>query len=101
MPLCSVWQPAKKRSAVATKTGFARKIDIFLDRHLLSSATRAIAGFLLHQTVTLVIWGQMLELEVYAAGLPDLEKILELDPRFVGAISAELRPKTKTQPLGA
>ena len=86
----------------------------------------------------------MLELEVYAAGLRDLDKILELDhqlaaipglrykvdrnhhlvyleldqpaitlreiraifrelaldPRFVGAIPAELRPKTKTQPLG-
>jgi hypothetical protein len=86
----------------------------------------------------------MLELEVYAAGLRDLEKILELDhqlaaipglrykvdrnhdlvyfeldqptitfrevraifrklgldPRFIGAIPAELRPKTKTQPLG-
>ena len=87
----------------------------------------------------------MLELEVYAAGLSDLDKILELDhqlaaipglrykvdrnhnlvyleldqptvtfreiraifrklaldPRFIGAIPAELRPKTKTQPLGA
>ena len=87
----------------------------------------------------------MLELEVYAAGLRDLDKILELDhqlsaipglrykvdrnhnlvyleldqptvtireiraifrrlgldPRFVGAIPAELRPKTKTQPLSA
>jgi hypothetical protein len=83
----------------------------------------------------------MLELEVYAAGLRDLDKILELDhqlaaipglrykvdrnhhlvyleldqptitfreifrelaldPRFVRAIPAELRPKTKTQPLG-
>jgi hypothetical protein len=86
----------------------------------------------------------MLELEVYAAGLRDLNKILELDhqlaaipglrykvdrnhnvvyleldqpiitfreiraifrklaldPRFVGAIPPELRPKTKTQPLG-
>ena len=54
----------------------------------------------------------MLELEVYAAGLGDLDKILELDqpaitfcklaldPRFIGAIPAELRPKTKTQPLG-
>ena len=85
----------------------------------------------------------MLELEVYAAGVRDLNKILELDheleavpglrykvdrnhdlvyleleeptvtfreirsmfrklgldPRFVGAIPAELRPKTKTQPL--
>lgn len=43
MPVDSVWQPAKKRSAAAKKTGFARKIDIFQDRHLLSSATRAIA----------------------------------------------------------
>jgi hypothetical protein len=86
----------------------------------------------------------MLELEVYAAGLSDLDKILELDhqlagipglrckvdrnhnlvyfeldqptitfretraifrklgldPRFIGAIPAELRPKTKTQLLG-
>ena len=86
----------------------------------------------------------MLELEVYAAGVRDLNKILELDielegipglyykvdrnhdvvymqlewpsvtfreirstfrklglePKFVGAIPAELRPKTKTQPLG-
>ena len=85
----------------------------------------------------------MLELEVYAAGLRNLDKILELDhqltaipglrykvdrnhnvvyfeldeptitvreiraifrklsldPRFIGAIPAELRPKTKTQPL--
>jgi hypothetical protein len=87
----------------------------------------------------------MIELEVYAAGLRDLNKILELDhqletipglrykvdrnhdlvyleldeptvtfreiraifrkldfdPRFVGAIPMELRPKTKTQPLSA
>ena len=85
----------------------------------------------------------MLELEVYAAGVRDLNKILELDheleavpglrykvdsnhdlvyleldeptvtyrdiramfrklglePRFVGHIPAELRPKAKTQPL--
>ena len=85
----------------------------------------------------------MLELEVYAAGLGDLDKILELDhqlsaipglrykvdrnhnlvyleldqptvtfreiraifrklaldPHFIGAIPAEFRPKTKTQPL--
>ena len=85
----------------------------------------------------------MLELEVYAAGVRDLDKILELDheletiaglrykvdsnhdlvyleleaptvsfrdirarfrklglePRFVGAIPSELRPKTKTQRL--
>ncbi len=85
----------------------------------------------------------MLELEVYAAGVRDLDKVLELDhelealtglrykvdrnhdvvyleleepsvsfreirsifrklgldPRFVGAIPPELRPKTKTQPL--
>lgn len=85
----------------------------------------------------------MIELEVYAAGLRDLSKILELDheleaiaglrykvdsnhdivymeleeptitfreiraifkklgldPRFIGAIPPELRPKTKTQPL--
>ena len=85
----------------------------------------------------------MLELEVYAAGLRDLDKILELDqqlssvpglrykvdrnhnlvylelgqptitfreiraifrnlaldPRFIGAVPAELWPKTKTRPL--
>jgi len=85
----------------------------------------------------------MIELEVYAAGLRDLNKILELDheleaiaglrykvdsnhdivymeleeptitvreiraifkkldldPRFIGAIPPELRPRTKTQPL--
>lgn len=85
----------------------------------------------------------MLELEVYAAGVRDLNKILELDheleavaglrykvdsnhdvvyleldeptvtfreiratfrklglePRFVGSIPSELRPKIKTQPL--
>ena len=85
----------------------------------------------------------MLELEVYAAGVRDLNKILELDqelqaitglrykvdsnhdvvyleleeptvtfrevramfrklgldPRFIGSIPSELRPKTKTQPL--
>lgn len=85
----------------------------------------------------------MLELEVYAAGVRDLNKIMELDhelgglaglrykvdanhdlvylemeepnvtvreirasfrrlglePRFVGAIPPELRPKSKTQPL--
>ena len=85
----------------------------------------------------------MIELEVYAAGLRDLNKILELDhqleaipglrykvdsnhdivyldldeptitfrevraifkklgldPRFIGPIPPELRPKTKTQPL--
>lgn len=86
----------------------------------------------------------MFELEVYAAGVRDLNKIMELDiefeaipdlhykvdrehdivymelewpsvtfreiratfrklgldPKFVGAIPPELRPKTKTQPLG-
>jgi hypothetical protein len=85
----------------------------------------------------------MIELEVYAAGVRDLNKILELereleaiagmrykvdsnhdlvyleldeatvtfreiraifrklqlDPRFVGAIPSELRPRSKTQPL--
>jgi len=85
----------------------------------------------------------MIELEVYAAGLRDLNKILELDhqleaiaglrykvdsnhdlvyleldeatisvreipaiflklgldPRFIGAIPPELRPRTKTEPL--
>ncbi len=87
----------------------------------------------------------MIELEVYAAGVRDLNKILELDhqlatvpglrykvdsnhdlvylemdepvitlreiravfrkleldPRFVGAVSPDLRPKTKTQLLSA
>ena len=87
----------------------------------------------------------MLELEVYAAGVRDLNKIMELDhqletmpglrykvdsnhdlvylemeeptftfreiratfrklgldPRFVGAIPPELRPRSKTQPLTA
>jgi len=86
----------------------------------------------------------MIELEVYATGLRDLDKILELDhqfeaipglrykvdsnhdlvyleldeptiatreiraifkkldldPRFIGAIPPELRPKSKTKPLG-
>jgi hypothetical protein len=54
----------------------------------------------------------MIELEVYAAGLRDLNKILDLDreikaifkklgldPCFIGAIPLELRLKTKTQPL--
>jgi hypothetical protein len=88
---------------------------------------------------------RMLELEVYAAGVRDLNKIMELDmeleaipglrykvdrnhdivymeldeptvtfreiratfgklglePKFVGAVPPELRPKTKTQLLGA
>jgi hypothetical protein len=87
----------------------------------------------------------MVELEVYAAGLRDLNKVLELDhqlaaiaglrykvdsnhdpvyleldeptvdvreiraiflklgldPRFIGAIPPELRPKSKTEPLSA
>jgi hypothetical protein len=87
----------------------------------------------------------MVELEVYAVGLRDLNKVLELDhqlaaiaglrykvdsnhdlvyleldeptvnvreiraiflklgldPRFVGAIQPELRPKSKTEPLSA
>jgi hypothetical protein len=86
----------------------------------------------------------MIELEVYAAGVRDLNKILELDheleaiaglrykidsnhdlvyldldeptitfreiraifrkldldPRFIGAVPPELRPKNETQPLG-
>jgi hypothetical protein len=54
----------------------------------------------------------MIELEVYAAGLRDRNKIpimfrevraifkkLGVDPRFIGAIPPELRPKTKTQLL--
>jgi hypothetical protein len=47
----------------------------------------------------------MLELEVYAAGVRDLDKIPELDHQFAAIPGlrykvAELRPKTKTQPLG-
>ena len=97
----------------------------------------------LHHLVRIVESTRMIELEVYAAGVRDLNKILELDhqleavaglhykvdsnhdlvylqfeepvislreiraifrridldPRFVGAVSPELRPKTKTQPL--
>ena len=100
------------------------------------------AGFFLHRPTESVQFC-VLELEVYAAGLRDLDKILEpdhqlssisglrykvdrnhdlvyheldaptinfreiraifrrlsLDPRFIGAIPTELRPKTKTQPL--
>lgn len=41
----------------------------------------------------------MRELGVYAAGVRDLSKILELDPRFIGTIPSELRPRTKTQVL--
>jgi hypothetical protein len=40
----------------------------------------------------------VLELEVYAAAVCDLDKIRELDIEF-GAIPAELRPKTRTQLL--
>jgi hypothetical protein len=64
----------------------------------------------------------MVELEVYTSGLNDLDKILQLEhqlsglrynmdrnhnlvyfehPRFNGANPAELRLKTKPQPLGA
>ena len=97
----------------------------------------------LHDSMSLVKCWPMLELEVYAAGLRDLNKILELDhqleaipglrykvdsnhdvvyldldeptitfreiraifkklgldPRFIGAIPPELRPRTKTQLL--
>jgi hypothetical protein len=42
----------------------------------------------------------VLELEVYAAGVRDLNKILEPDIEL-GAIPAELRPRTKTQLLEA
>jgi len=38
----------------------------------------------------------VLELEVYAAGVCDLNKIRELGIEF-GAIPTELRPKTRTQ----
>ena len=63
----------------------------------------------------------MIELEVYAAGVRDLSKILELEavpglhykvdsnhdlvymeleePRFIGPVPPELRPKVKTQVL--
>jgi hypothetical protein len=40
----------------------------------------------------------VLELEVYAATVCDLDKIRELDIEF-GAIPAELRPKTRIQLL--
>jgi hypothetical protein len=97
----------------------------------------------LHRRADLVEWQAMIELEVYAAGVRDLNKILELDhqleavaglrykidsnhdlvyleleeptisfreiratfrklgldPRFVGAVPPELRPKMETQLL--
>ena len=97
----------------------------------------------LHRRAELVEWQPMIELEVYAAGVRDLNKILELDhqleavaglrykvdsnhdlvylelaeptisfreiratfrklgldPRFVGAVPPELRPKMETQLL--
>ena len=100
---------------------------------------------LLHRGHMLVTLGAMIELEVYAAGVRDLNKILELDhqleavpalrykvdsnhdivyleldeptitlreirsiflklglePRFVGEIPPELRPRSKTQLLSA
>ena len=120
---------------------FIRKIEIFLRRF----ASRAITYCLfLHHSRTLAkLSPAMIELEVYAAGLRDLNKILELDhqleaipglrykvdsnhdivyldldeptitfreiraifkklgldPRVIGAVPPELRPKTKTQPL--
>jgi hypothetical protein len=109
-------------------------------------ASRAVNS-LLHRAPMLVKVAAviMIELEVYAAGVRDLNKILELDrefeavpalrykvdsnhdivyleldevsitfreirgiflklglePRFVGAIPPELRPRSKTQPLSA
>src|SRR3954451_13214022 len=106
-------------------------------------SSRANSSFASRNALSTV--GLMLELEVYAAGVRDLNKILELDhqletlagvrykvdrnhdlvyfemdeptvsfreirnvfrklgldPRFVGAIPAELRPRSKTQPLTA
>ena len=46
----------------------------------------------------------MIELEAYAVGLRETPSIfpkLELEPRFVGAMPAELRPRSKTQLLSA
>ena len=49
----------------------------------------------------------MIELEVYAAGVRDLREPpgfflkLGLEPRFVGALPPELRPRSKTQLLSA
>jgi hypothetical protein len=46
----------------------------------------------------------MIELEAYAVGLRETLSILpklELEPRFVGAMPAELRPRSKTRLLGA
>ena len=76
----------------------------------------------------MAIWTKILELDHQVAAIPGLRykvdrnhnlvyleldqptitfreiraifRKLGLDPRFVGAIPAELRPKTKTQPLG-
>ena len=45
----------------------------------------------------------MIELEVYAVGLretPNIFPKLELEPPFVGAMAAELRPRSKTRLLG-
>ncbi len=113
-----------------------------LPNEVRQSAGSARSTFPLHRSAASVKFC-MLELEVYAAGLRDLDKILELDhqlssipglrykvdrnhdlvyleldqptitfreiraifrklsldPRFIGAIPSELRPKTKTQPL--
>src|SRR5439155_7782981 len=113
-----------------------------LPKEFRQPARRARSTFSLHRPTTSVKFC-MLELEVYAAGLRDLDKILELDhqlssipglrykvdrnhdlvyleldqptitfreiraifrklsldPRFIGAIPTELRPKTKTQSL--
>jgi hypothetical protein len=117
---------------------FANDLEIPLRR-----ATKAISDFATGERSLYA--GRMLELEVYAAGVRDLGKILELDielgtipglhykvdrnhdivymelegptvtfreirsifrklgldPKFVGAIPAELRPRTKTQLLEA
>jgi hypothetical protein len=45
----------------------------------------------------------MIELEAYAVGLretPNIFPKLELEPPFVGAMPAELRPRSKTRLLG-
>ena len=42
----------------------------------------------------------MIELEAYAVGLREILSIfpkLELEPRFVGAMPPELRPRSKTR----
>jgi hypothetical protein len=96
------------------------------DGPAISRATQSLLFLFCIRPNTFVSCKTMIELEVYAAGLRDSSKILELDheleaildeptvtvreiraifrrldldPRFIGAMPAELRPKTKTQLL--